>query len=232
MRRATTPPILGLVTVAVLTGCSRDAAVTPQHAKARAPAARQKQPPDPAREMPRILFVDSYHPEFQWVADITEGLLDTFDIVQRPDGTLDTSRSPVDLRITHMDTKRNKDEAFKRQAALDVKKLIQRWKPDIVIAADDNASKYLIVPYYKNSDLPIVFCGINWDASIYGFPTANITGMVEVTMIPQAIEVLDMFAKGPRLGVIASDTLSERKNAASYRETFGIDFEEVYVSQL
>ena len=42
---------------------------------------------------------------------------------------------------------------------------IDAFKPDVVIAADDNASKYLIEPYFKDAALPFVFCGVNWDAS-------------------------------------------------------------------
>ncbi len=76
--------------------------------------------------------------------------------------------------------------------------MIDSWQPDVVIASDDNASKYLIAPYYKGGDLPFVFCGLNWDASVYGFPAKNVTGMVEVAQIPQLLEVLKRHAKGDR----------------------------------
>jgi hypothetical protein len=33
------------------------------------------------------------------------------------------------------------------------------------------------------NDLPVVFVGVNWDASPYGYPTANVTGSVEVELI-------------------------------------------------
>ena len=65
--------------------------------------------------------------------------------------------------IFRMDTKRNTDEEFKKTAALKAKAEIEASKPDVVIAADDNASKYLIQPYFKDASLPFVFCGVNWD---------------------------------------------------------------------
>jgi hypothetical protein len=52
-----------------------------------------------------------------------------------------------------MDTKRNTDDHFKKNAAQKGKSVIEEYNPDIVIAADDNASKYLIVPYFKDASL-------------------------------------------------------------------------------
>jgi len=61
-----------------------------------------------------------------------------------------------------MDTKRRKTEQDKMAAALEAKALIESWQPDIVITADDNAAKFLVQPFYRDKDLPFVFCGINW----------------------------------------------------------------------
>ncbi len=152
----------------------------------------------------KILYIDSYHPSYEWSRKITAGVLSV--LADLPD---------VELKILRMDTKRNKSEEYKQQAALKAKALIEAWKPDIVIASDDNASKYLIAPYFKDSDLPFVFCGLNWDASVYGFPTKNITGMVEVSLAEPLLRTLRTFAKGDRLGFLASDTLTERKEFAN-----------------
>jgi hypothetical protein len=46
-----------------------------------------------------------------------------------------------------MDTKRNPDERYKIRAAQIAKSVIGAYKPGIVPASDDNASKYLIKPY-------------------------------------------------------------------------------------
>jgi hypothetical protein len=52
--------------------------------------------------------------------------------------------------------------------------------PAVVIASDDDASEYRSVFHFKNADLPLVFCGVYSDASEYGYPCANVTGMVAV----------------------------------------------------
>jgi ABC-type uncharacterized transport system substrate-binding protein len=127
-----------------------------------------------------------------------------------------------------MDTKRNTDEAFKKKAALKAKEEITRFKPDVVIASDDNASKYLIMPYYKNNSLPFVFCGVNWDASVYGYPYENVTGMVEVGLIPQLIEQLKLWAEGDRIGFLAPELLTAHKEADNYRKAFELEFLEYY----
>ena len=94
----------------------------------------------------------------------------------------------------------------------------------MVVACDDNASKYLLAPYYKNHSLPFVFCGLNWDASIYGFPVSNITGMVEIEPVLETIEILKSYAKGERVGYIGVNTLSTQKILKHYQEKLGIVF--------
>ncbi|MCP4108630.1 MAG: hypothetical protein GY749_24290 [Desulfobacteraceae bacterium] len=162
----------------------------------------------------KILYVDSYHAGYSWSDDITKGIKSVLD------------GKNVELRIVRMDTKRNKSEEFKKEAALKVKGLIESWKPDAVIASDDNASKYLIAPYFKNAEIPFVFCGVNWNADVYGFSAGNVTGMVEVALVPQVIDTLKPYSKGSKIGIIASDTLSERKNAENMKKKFNIVFEE------
>ncbi len=173
----------------------------------------------------KVLFVDSYHEGYPWSAGITQGVEETL-------GTGDL-RKVVDLKTIRMDTKRNTAVEFKKTAALRVKGLIDSWRPDVVIAADDNASKFLIVPYFKGTSLPFVFCGVNWDASAYGFPSSNVTGMVEVSLIPQLLKTIREYAAGDRVGLLGADNLSNRKEAANYKEKFQIDLSrEVFVSNL
>ncbi len=172
----------------------------------------------------KLLFVNSYHKGFKWSDDIEKGVLKALNIKALPDGTFDTSKSEVELRVFRMDTKLNTSEAFKKQAALSAKAIIDEWQPDIVVTSDDNAAKYLIVPYYKNSAIPFVFCGVSWDASDYGFPVSNVTGMVEVAPIPQIMEMLKTYAKGSRLGFIGSDNLTSRRDIEYQAKLHGLNF--------
>ena len=167
----------------------------------------------------KILYVNSYHLGFAGSDPVTEGIESVLD---------DTG---VELRIVYMDSKRNPAEEFIKNAALEVKAVIETYAPDVVIASDDNASKYLIMPYYKDADLPFVFCGVNWDASVYGFPYTNVTGMVEVALVQEIMRQLKNYSKGDRIGFIAGDRLSERKNLKYYVERFHIRFDKVYFAK-
>ena len=164
----------------------------------------------------KVLFVDSYHEGYAWSDGITAGIKSSLD------GT------GIELKVIRMDTKRNNGDDFKKAAAQKAKSAIEEYKPDVVIAADDNASKYLIVPYFKDASLPFVFCGVNWDASGYGFPAKNVTGMVEVTPVPQLLEQLKAYAKGNRVGFLGPDILTGRKEAENYRKVFGLEITDYY----
>ena len=86
------------------------------------------------------------------------------------------------------------------------------------ITADDNAAKLVIVPFYKDSDVPFVFCGINWDASSYGFPLKNVTGVLEVSVIKPLLDSMQKFAKGSRVGFIGKDNETDRKEADNLKK--------------
>lgn len=164
----------------------------------------------------KVLFIDSYHEGYAWSDGITNSVKRTLE------GT------GVELKVIRMDTKRNSDEESKKNAAQKAKSVIEQFNPDVVIASDDNASKYLIVPFYKDASLPFVFCGVNWDASGYGFPAKNVTGMVEVTPVPQLLEQLKVYAKGDRVGFLGPDILTAKKEAANYRKVFGLNITDYY----
>lgn len=168
----------------------------------------------------KILFIDSYHQGYEWSDGITKGVQS----VVTPAG--------VDLKIVRMDTKRNPSEEFAKEAALKVKAAIEEYKPDVLIAADDNSSKYVIVPYYKNTKLPVVFCGLNWDASVYGFPTDTITGMIEVAMITQVADYMKTYAKGNRMAIITADSETEHKELDNYKKILNLEFKEYYVKSM
>ena len=156
----------------------------------------------------KILWVDSYHEGYAWTDGIESGLHEILD------GT------GVELKIIHMDTKRNSDEAFVQAASSKARAEIEAFKPDVVIASEDTVQKSLIVPFYKGADLPIIFIGVNWDASAYGYPTSNVTGMLEVELPDQVVNLLKANAKGEKLGYITIDTETERKSVDIINNTF------------
>ncbi len=159
-----------------------------------------------AQAAKRCLFVSSYHQGYAWSDGVERGLRSVLE-------------GRCEIRQFDMDTKRNKSTTDKQRAASQAKELVEDWQPDVVITADDNAAKYLIQPYYKNSPVPFVFCGVNWTADEYGFPYDNVTGMVEVAPIRPMLEKAASIARpGNRAFYIGANTLTEGKNLRRFAE--------------
>ncbi|MXQ10214.1 ABC transporter substrate-binding protein [Microvirga makkahensis] len=164
----------------------------------------------------RVLHVDSYHAGNQWNDGIFAALQETL------------SGKAVELRVFHMDAKRRPSAGDIDTSAQEAVRAIDEFKPDVVTISDDPAAKYLVMPYLRDAAVPVVFCGLNWDASIYGLPYRNTTGMVEVSPIPQILKLLRRHARGPRLGFLAEDTEVKRKELAYHERLFGISYDKTY----
>lgn len=147
----------------------------------------------------KCLFVSSYHAGYEWNDGIERGIESVL-------------KGKCELDKFYLDTKRNKSEVFGKQAALRAKAYIESSKPDILIAADDNASRYLILPYFKNVKMPVVFCGINYTVEPYGYPYTNATGMIEISPVKTLFKYVEGSIKQVRWGTyLASDVISQHK---------------------
>jgi len=127
-----------------------------------------------------------------------------------------------------MDTKRRSSENDIRMSALEAKRVVDEFKPDVVTTSDDPAVQAFVMPYLRDAAIPVIFCGLNWDASTYGLPYRNTTGMVEVSPIPQIVKLLRRHARGSRLGFLAEDTDVKRKELAFHERLFGITYDKTY----
>jgi hypothetical protein len=154
----------------------------------------------------RILWVDSYAADYEWSQEIEKGI------------RLGLSGMGVELSIARMDTKNKMSSEERREAGSAVKKVIDALKPDLIIASDDNAQEYVIVPYVKETSTPVVFCGVNWDVSMYGYPTPTITGMVEIDPVAELYTRMKRYAKGPRIAFLGGESETLRKMWTAYRK--------------
>jgi len=157
----------------------------------------------------KILWIDSYHAGYEWSDGIERGIRNALE------GT------GVDLIVWRLNSKRNTSEAYCREAGHRAKKVIDEYQPDVVIASDDNAQKYLVVPYLKDTDFPVVFCGLNCQPANYGYPCCRITGMCETDYIDALARQMRNFAGGDRIGMLAGYTESEKSVAHRYQHIFG-----------
>jgi ABC-type uncharacterized transport system substrate-binding protein len=118
-----------------------------------------------------------------------------------------------------MDTKSNKELEFKLAKGREAKALIDTWQPDVVITADDNAAKFVVQAYFKDTATPFVFCGVNWTVEEYGFPYTNVTGMIEIAPIePMLNKVVELLPQHERAIYIGANTHTESKNLARFEK--------------
>ena len=157
----------------------------------------------------KCLYISSYHPGYAWSDGVERGIRTTLE-------------GKCEIKQFNMDTKRNKDPEYMEKTGLEAKQLIDSWKPDIVITADDNAARFVIQAHYKDSTIPFVFCGVNWTADEYGFPYSNVTGMVEVAPVYPLLEkVKDLIPEARTAIYIGAMTTTEKKNLARFEKALG-----------
>lgn len=164
--------------------------------------------PEPGTSLPgqyngkKIFWLDSYQEDYKWSEGIGKGIREVL------------YESGAELFTFHMGTKRNLDKEYGKEIGQKAFAAIQEVKPDIVLASDDNAQTYVVVPYLLDSKIPVVFCGVNWEAEQYGYPTDSVTGMLEVDGVDELLHYLSLFARGNRVAMIGGDVPTEQKNQA------------------
>jgi hypothetical protein len=157
----------------------------------------------------KCLFVSSYHQGYEWSDGVERGVRTVLE-------------GRCELKQFNMDAKRLKETQELEQKALEARALIAAWQPDIVITADDDAAKYLIMPFYKDHTIPFVFCGINWTIEEYGFPYRNATGMVEVAPIEPLFDRAEaLLSQHGRAFYLGANTSTERKNLQRVQKEAG-----------
>lgn len=119
----------------------------------------------------------------------------------------------MQIEVMFMDSKRNPDAFHMLDASHRFLKRFEKLQPDVVVAADDNAVRYIVAPFLRGSTTPVVFVGVNWSCTQYGLPAANVTGILEVLPIGEALEIAESLApRGKRLLVLSEKSNSEEKN--------------------
>jgi len=158
-----------------------------------------------AAGLPKCVYISSYHKGFSWSDGIEKAIKNTLN-------------GKCEVFQFDMDTKRNKTESFKMAQALKAKNFIDNMNPDIVIASDDNAAKYLVSKYYKNSKIPFIFCGVNWTVEKYGFPYKNVTGMIEVTPISHLFNIAKKIISPKTAIFIGDNTITDKKDLVRFEK--------------
>ncbi len=127
----------------------------------------------------KVLVVMSYEKDFPWVLEIKEGIESVFN---------DSS----DVRYFYLNTK--KEFANGAKKAEEAYQFYLDFKPDGVIAADDNAQSLFVVPYLMDKvETPVMFCGVNTEPEKYKYPATNVSGILERLHISESISFAQQF---------------------------------------
>lgn len=111
-----------------------------------------------SEEYRRVLVVHSYNPEYVWTQNINAGILEAL------------KEQKVVFDYAYMDAKRHPDTPWLTQAGQKALERLRDFGPDVVIAADDVAQTYFVVPYLKGKTSPqVIFCGVNAPPAAYGY---------------------------------------------------------------
>jgi ABC-type uncharacterized transport system substrate-binding protein len=164
----------------------------------------------------KVLVVFSYEENKQWDKDIRQGIASVL-------------AKTCEIKYFYMNTKI--DFAGGYEKAKEAYVIYQQFKPDGMITADDDVQAMFVVPYLKDKvKTPIMFCGINFDAAKYGYPTSNISGILEVNHIAESIALLkSLMPSVQTIGYIMRDTPTakavlkqiEEESASYFAKTCG-----------
>jgi len=156
-----------------------------------------------AYEKKKIVYINSYHRAFPPSDLITNAVIDELPV------------DSFELFTFFMDSKRFPSDVFIKKRAEELHDSIKGINPDVLIVSDDNALKYLVVPYFKDDPLPIVFCGVNWTVDQYDISSCNITGVLEILPVAELIHTLKpYYPEMKKLLVLNENTTTSRKTQA------------------
>jgi hypothetical protein len=168
----------------------------------------------------KALFINSYHEGYAWSDQEEKACLTVL------------NGAGVQTKSFRLDTYRQKAPEYLTKVSAEAKALIDEWKPDVVVVADDPVMKGVYAPFYKGKELPFVSIGVNWDATAYGLPdpaVKNFAAMLEVCPIKELVAEMNKLKPGKSIGFLAADALTPKKDADKAGQLLGAPLQAVFV---
>lgn len=148
----------------------------------------------------KIVYINSYHKGHPSSDEIMEGFIKNM------------PADSFDISSFYMDTKRNPSKEYIQKTAIRLLDSIVNIKPDLLVVSDDNAVKYLVEPNLKNLSMPVVFCGVNWTDKDYHLPSNQVTGIIEILPVADALQTIKFYyPSAQKLLVLNENTTTSRK---------------------
>ena len=165
----------------------------------------------------RVFVVMSYEEQLGWVKDQQEGI----------DAVL---AKTCQVEYFYLNARSNPDGL--EQKAKEAFARYQEWQPTGVIAADDDAQKVFVVPYLKDKvATPVMFCAVNREPQQYGYPSSNVSGILEVTHLAESLAfVQQLLPSVNTFSAMQKDGAAAQLNLKTFQEqgaTFSAQFVEM-----
>lgn len=168
------------------------------------------------RFKPRVLVLHSYDLSYPWSREATIGARRVLD-----------DHSDYAVRWFYMDTKRHPWKAYKENAGISARQSIDRWKPNVIVAIDDDAQDLVTRHYVNHPDIKVVFSGVNGGIESYGFVGAgNVTGIFErkdLRALKEAIQVFEWKREGS--GPLRVMHIGDTSGSVGHDEHYMHDFD-------
>jgi len=148
----------------------------------------------------KIVYINSYHKGHPSSDEIMEGFVKNM------------PADSFDVYSFYIDTKRNTSTEYIENKARILLDSIIMLNPEILIVSDDNAVKFLVEPNLNQLEMPIVFCGVNWTADEYKLPHKQVTGILEILPVSDAVRIVkEKYPDARKLLVLNENTTTSRK---------------------
>ncbi len=175
--------------------------------------------PDQGSVKKRIMVISSYHREYLWSQDTNKGVvsaLQDFGFIDNEAQADEytnrdsTESSQTLIKKLWLDTKRkdSQSDILGNLAATFAE--IEAFAPDVILLGDDNAVNY-VGNQYVDSEIPIVFWGVNGHPLKYSFfdslekPGRNITGVYQAGYLKECLIYLKKLVPDIKSFAILSD---------------------------
>src|SRR6056297_71188 len=127
--------------------------------------------------IPKVFVVYSYDKDYAWNSALANAVQNTLEAAD------------CETKVYYMDTRLRTDEQWKMKSGQIALEQMTAFNPDVIIACDDNAQQYFVTQIPPGDDTPIIFCGVNNEPSLYGYPNEKTTGIQE---LPFPLQSLNM----------------------------------------
>ncbi len=156
---------------------------------------------------PRILVVHSYDADFPWTRDLNAGLGKVFA----------AGRRMLDVHWHYLNSNDYWAEPSREVEKRAVERAVAEFRPQVLVAFDDEAQALVARNFVGRSDLAVVFAGLDEEPDLYGYQNAgNITGVLERLPLPALRDLLDQIGAGRplRVAVLGDGSATARAEAA------------------